>query len=100
MIEIKYDRSTLIQEYRRSANRTYRHKEYEEHSIELEETPDEIREEKKIPYSIAERPGYKLWKFFRSYNNITQQMELLEEPRYKLRIGNDWFEVKEMKHLV
>lgn len=98
MIRVDYDRSTLIQEKKQLKNesfRTYRHKEFNEHVVELKEISNPDKEESKQPHAIAVIPGYQLWKFFRSM--IDGKMTLLEEPRYMLRRGNDWVKVNSMK---
>lgn len=51
------------------------------------------KEKKRIPYPIAKSKRYELWKFFMSYNHVIQAMEFLEEPRYAVRKGQQWFEV-------
>lgn len=62
------------------------------HVLEPDLTID--KEYKKIPHIIAEDKAVKLWKFFRSF--IDGEMKLLAEPRYMIRVGNDWFKIKEM----
>ena len=62
----------------------------------FEEHIDKEKEKKRMPYPIASNKHYKLWKFFMNYDHIQKSMVFLENPRYAVRKGQQWFNVTEI----
>lgn len=63
--------------------------------VYLEEKINKHKERKRMPYPIATDGLHQLWKFFIIFRG--GKMCFLQNPRYKIRRGTQWFEVIDIK---
>lgn len=71
--------------------------EIEEKEVQIEVENNKEKDIKRMPYSIGTYKQYQLWKFFIVYKD--SKIQQLLNPRFMLRVGNDWCKITKIINL-